>query len=460
MPNRRKNRPVGIQTENVRIVSSQPPILPSSTRRSSRRRRANRNTVANQPVALGINTGASPPESIPKPQRVRRRPPGVMQVLSARGHKLSEHAAAWVAKIVDPCGEHRFALDYAKVPDGAVPQSGCPEFRFLDTIELPFQTPGNVLLEGATYSALFLTIPLFRSLAFLIVNKNDREFDSVLMTAFCNVFNQVGDQSEFTYPSFIPVPLSTDVDGEITTWFTCFDTLSLRAIDPPNKLGSSSTITNFRYTSYGIRVTFNTPTLLDQGTFASLRFPTNESKQAWEAPDLLGFEPFYLHGVVTAGVEIQLSPSHPALGFPVVVTAPSTPVTLANPIRNQTNSFSALPTDTVVIQLTGGTWQLTNVTTSQSLVLSLDHQNAVFTQRLYFNVDTLDEGSEVSSLRSDITLLSLPPVTQSAIQQADTSATSGKVKDWGGVYLPGMIFQPVFNVSTSIKYGRDRKSVV
>lgn len=456
---RRGRRAIDIQAKTVRVSSSA--VIPANG--TQRRRRAKRagsrrvnGDIGNEMPPLGVESALSR-LSVSRPVGMR----ALVKRLQTEGHTLSEHAKAFVLRYLDSCGEHRFQLDSAKVPDGALQTSAVPQARFLDTIELPFQIPGSVDLSGLTYSMLFLQFPLFRSLAFILVNKNDAEWEESVIASFCRVVSSLTSRTEATYPQFFVVPTVTP---EPTTWFTIVDVKALRDITPPSEVGVSQTIESFRTTSMGMSIRFNTPALINQGTFAASRYPVNAGKKARHTAEIGDYNPVFWSFTLPAivgSVVVTRTPADAGTNIPVGPQA--IPLTWATDVdlRNISGSFRASVGDSLTLQtftsaVTPGVsfLRLTNNDAPGNFIdIGVSNGPTALTQQMYYrSID--DEDFESGEVDDTLTVITLPPLTQADIQQANPRSTSGLLKDWSGVYLPSAIFEPVFKVTSSIEYGK------
>jgi hypothetical protein len=352
-------------------------------------------------------------------------------------------------------------LESAKIPDGALQTSAVPQARFLDTIELPFQTAGTTDLSGLVYSMLFLQFPLFRNLAFILVNKNDAEWSDVTLASFCRVVSSISDRTVALYPNFLVVPLEEE---EPSTWFTIVDVKALRDITPPSETGVSQTVDSFRTTSMGMTIKFNTPALINQGTFAASRYPVNKGKKARHAAELSGFAPLWYQfflPTLADSIVIAETPEGVTSGIPLgTQTLPQTWATEYD-LRNITGSWTAAAGDDMSLSVATVSGlpvlQLTNVTTSTSIDVGSALRPSNLSVQLYWrDADDADTPAVLSEGEVDdtITVVTLPPLTQADIQQANPKSTSGLLKDWSGVYLPSAVFEPVFRVTSSIEYGK------
>jgi hypothetical protein len=381
----------------------------------------------------------------------------LVQRLQTEGHSLSEHAKAFVLRYLDSCGEHRFQLDSAKVPDGALQTSAVPQARFLDTIELPFQTVGNTQLDGSTYSMLFLQFPFFRSLGFILVNKLDVEWDDEVLASFCRVLSSLSSRLDATYPNFYVIPTLTP---EATTWFTIVDVKALRDITPPSEVGVSQTIESFRTTSMGMSIRFNTPALINQGTFAASRYPVNSGTKSRHTAEIADYDPaFWLFSLpaVFGSIVIQTTPSVNGTGIPTGSLTLPVEWTTSVALRNISGSFRADVADDLRLEIlavdTINFLRLSNVTQSTRLDIGVALRPTSLTLPIYYRSIDIEE-FESGEVDDTLTVVTLPPLTQADIQQANPRSTSGLLKDWSGVYLPSAIFEPVFKVTSSIEYGK------
>jgi len=374
----------------------------------------------------------------------------------------------------DPCGEHTNSLDAARVPDGAfqVSVGGYP--RFIDTIVFPWQQSGNTAVSGndmsKTYSMLFLQLPLLRNLMVILARENDGEFSDAILNKFALEWASA-DKSLATYPNWLIA------DNDTLTYYTVIDTAALRNISPPSVNGVSGTIDSYRFTSQGFNLMFNTPTLLDQGTVTSMRYPTNADTKTFELPTAeLGIgvttHPSYRVASVNPLVRSFAAPAVTLGGQIILASIAGIPTTnlpggRGSPIPNgwrvrtaggallavqgQSLEYRLSPTNAQIVQIvnvndTGRFIDVLNMVGTQ-----LGDQGTTST-RFYVDNDSDTAFPEGVVADNEVTVIPFPPVTQGDMMQANPKCFTSLCKESGGVYLPGCIFEPVFNVTPSTNY--------
>nr|WPR18445.1 MAG: peptidase A21 family protein [Crogonang virus 92] len=441
----------------------------------------NTNSINNKKHPVNISTKSvvvnearsKPKRGRPNKRQRRNRgsPPGVETGLAtgspSNGDNIPPAAAAFVETYVDPCGEHTQSLDGGRAPDGALQTSASLFFRFIETIVLPFQSIGTTDLTGKTYSLLILQLPILRSLSILLVRELDGEFDDAIMKLFCDAFARC-DREDSVYPTWVTF-------GP-TDFFTIIDTAAMRSIIPPSgRNGVSPTVDSYRFSSQGFEVLFNTPDLINQGTLTSMRYPSDVSERnvpGSQEPDAIpvlvmsqavlqlntnnfqltiGGATVTLNGVTQAVIPsfVGFSTSLPSTPFPIptgVVIRRATGVIFAT--AGQSVQYRLNPTNSRRVELS-----LVGTVNAESIILVdgsvAGQQTNSVTE---FFIEAAGVGLIVTDLDSTISVLSLPPVTQNSMLQANPKSVCQLMKEFDGVYLPSCIFQPVLNITHSSSY--------
>jgi len=445
MPKPTKKVQIDASVVNVSQKSSRGPV--SGKVKRSRNRTARRDEVTH----FGIQTGMSHLSSVP-----------------VRADHFSDQSNEFVRLYVDPCGEHTSSLDAARIPDGGLQNSSGGFIRDNKTIQFPWQTTGITSLGEQTYSLLVLQPPLLRTLAILIARERDGEFDEEVMAEFSKVFSVVDNQSPSTrYPNWVSIPDT----GDSQSYFTIIDTLALRNVVPPNSNGISGTIDSYRFSSQGYNLKFNTPDLINQGTVTSMRYPTNFSTRNIEV-NLGGFETYFLRSTVTANPSLitvgATDPSQQGVLVPNFsgssLLLPSPLFTMTQNLRNAGNTFIANVGNVVRYQAGVGPFLgrlvLANTSTAGGNFLDLG-PISVSTGITVTDVRVYSTGSVTGPRPEDIfdneiSVITIPPVTQGDMLQQNPKTTVNLLKDSAGIYLPSCIFEPIFNVTQAGEY---RKTV-
>jgi len=371
---------------------------------------------------------------------------------------LSDQSSEFFKLYTDPNGEHTVSLDAARVPDGALQTSSPGFFRVVQTIAFPWQQPGNTDLSGKTYSMLFLQYPFFRSLTIVLARENDGEFSDAIMAAFTKTFAEI-------VPELSYYPLWVNFDSG--AYFTIVDTQALRNIVPPED-GQSGIIDAYRFSSQGLSVYFNTPDLVDQGTFVSHRYPVDISTHTFvernDSPG--GVQEFFQTSAVTVSLlqrNITItSESFQTANLTVSPGGSSTSATftaakalripgVVNFIISVGNTYNYSITNAPNAQIV----RINNVTTSTNYDL-LTMPPTFTLNATYFNVvryyRTSGEDLEEDIKDEEVNLISLPPVTQADILQQNPKAVVELAKDTEGVYLPSCLMQPIFAITSASEY--------
>jgi len=454
---RRNRKNVNIEANKVTVSKGAnvsqgnkggPKPNPNSIRRQKRRvRRANRNAAQDEGIVPsmsslsttnGIQTGLA---------RLRDHVPSRDKGWSDQSYKL----------YCDPCGEHTCSLDAARIPDGALQSSVGGFFRGVDTIMFPWQEPGVTALDGQTFSMLFLQVPLLRNMMIILAKQHGGEFDAAMMDRFAQTFADM-IPSDAQYPNWLNL-------GAQFEYMTMIDTSALRNVVPPNN-GVSGTVDSYRFSSQGFTVFFNTPDLVDQGTFTCMRYPLNHDTKSFAIDsELAGAEAEYFQfaaNVIDVGVvNLQLGLGQGSLLIPVynglVSALPSPNFSAITALRNSSGSFTVAPANVLRYELSGGNLvRLVNTTNGQAItVLTVPFTTNVNdrfnnTIRLYLlsNAPSPDE----RLFDEEMTVLTVPPITQTDMLQQNPKTIVQLAKETNGVYIPSCIFEPVFNVTKSTSY--------
>jgi len=437
-------------------------------KRNSKPRRGNRsgNKVPQQQQqvsAASVGSGLKPHE---------------MNEFFRENASLTECGQGWVHAYIDPCGVHGSGLDIKRVGDGAMPISAMAEFRFLDTITLPFNEAASVDVSGRNFSLLILQLPIMRALSVIVCHIRSREFDTEVMTSFSRAFANIPSRESAYYPKWVPCDLSDTEPGVVgpVLFFTVIAPSALKAIQEPNEAGISTLLNQFRYTSYGVELDHNTPTLYDQGTFVTACFNCSVEPFSYVENHVRGFDPFYLNSVRLAPTLFDFTPTISGVqaealsALRYIGSLPSPEFTLDFTLRNGSGSVVFQPGDVLEYVEEANAVRLRSTTTGVyisvgSTLLNLNNQT-----RLYARVALIDALTEqIVPNDGQLNKLILPPVTQADIQQMNVSAVHGLLKDCrGGIfhkpqfnsprcYLPNRIWRPIFDPQDSNNF---RKCII
>jgi hypothetical protein len=377
---------------------------------------------------------------------------------------LDDEAAGWVQAYIDPCGTHLTRLDYKRIGDGAMPISAVAEYRFIDTITLPFNNISDVNVTGRNFSLLVLQTPLMRASAILICHIKSREFDSEVMNSFARAWASVPSREFAYYPQWVPCDLFEIVEMAVTPvlFFTVLTPSALKAIQEPDSNGVSTFLNQFRFTSYGLEIDHNTPTLFDQGTYTTGCFNCSVEPFTFTENHVRSFDPFYLIAslgtqnlfAVSAEVNGNLVPQLAVLNY--VGNLPSPSFQLDFTLRNASGSLVFSPSTTLRYETVGSlvTIRNVNVPTEYIAIMPL-LANSFKNLRLYSRVDLADAAEEpITSTDGQVNKITFCPTTQADIQAMNVSAVHGLMKgssdaaggrSGGGCYLPNRIWEPVFS---------------
>jgi len=447
-----------INTPVVKVLAKKVAANDQPRKRRNRRRNRGRR-VSVSPMPAGLQSGMAS-------LAIARRKP-------EEEAGITEQSCGFVVLYTDPCGEHNHSQDSARVPDGALQTSAGALFRGLDTIVFPWQQPGQTLVGAngvvLTYSMLVMQLPLLRSMYIVIARETDGEFGPETMHRFAATFAHLYDRTTAIYPQWLSLN-----DPSFVEYMTIVQTSALSDILPPGPNGVSGTVDSYRFTSQGINLMFNTPDLLNQGTIAAMRYPTNRSEREVRlAAELSGAQVLFgsftaitvlgvpnTHNITIRGARLaDDSPARTPDFSGNSATLPTQGVVATVSMRNLSGTFVVVQGNTFLsYRMVGQQLQLFNG--SVGLVLGTLNPNQVGDVlngdfHLYeTNVATNPAEAVVDNM---VNTISLPPVTQSDIFQQNPDMTGVLAKEWGGVYLPTCMYEPVFKVTSAASY---RKTVL
>jgi len=440
-----------MEKKNVNIKAKNVSVKTNRTRRKKHTKNAPQpppeEEITGQQMSFGVQSGFGMPRSALQ---------AIINESASECTPISKQAKQFTLNYLDPCGVHTDSLDAARCPDGAL-QTASPGFvRSVNTFEFPFQSPGLVALDGLTYSIMFIQPPLLRALAIILVNANDGEFSEDIMNLFCESWANIEKRELAFYPKFIEL-----YEG---LYWTVVDTEVLRAVIPPDVNGVSGTIDSYRFTSMGMNIMFNTPDLIDQGTLVSLRYPTNATTRSFTLEQAIIGTPMYLRSswfsnIGTLGnyiITIGQGGIYPWPSFVGNIGDFPTPAFLSQQLySNASRSFTVNIGDSVNYVTIGSDVLFNNVTNGNQLLLFTlpatfppNNVSNSFQVRLYVQDGPIEEVVE----ELDYEVVALPPLEQADMYQQDPKCMVALAKETGGVYLPGAIAQPVFNVTHSTSY--------
>lgn len=375
---------------------------------------------------------------------------------------LDDPHQGFLYQLLDPNDEH-FTQHMYKIPDGALSMSALLQFRFVETVWPPFVNRTSTDLTGRNYSALFLQVPFFRCLGVYIVHRLGQEFGSLEINSFIRTFLTLNsDQDTLYFPNWHATDLVENPgtpEEEPLMYFTLFSTNALRNLEPPSELGISATISQYRICGQGVTIGENSPDLFNQGTCEAGQFNINQTFNTFNADSGGGDAiPTTLAGYFTPStqqVAITSSTTYviPSFGF---ISLPSPTWTSDHIILLKSGTRLASPGEALRYERTGNTINIVNQVTGalQSLV-QIAPSNAsgtAFVARLYYVRAEDDPIPNVVDSKN--VQVSLPPVTQQQLAQADVLSDCKIFSRNGGVYQPLRFWQPVFNMQQASNYGK------
>lgn len=352
----------------------------------------------------------------------------------------------------------------AQVPDGALPVSVGMQFRFLDTMSFPIvpRDEDNINVTNVpTYSMLVIQFPLFRSLGVVVLNTTDGELTNAELKAFLDSFNSTQRETA-SFPKWVAT-------SKRNIYWTSIATEAMNQIKPPDENGNSGLLNSFRFTSQYISVYYNTPDLINQGTYSLITWPTNHSTRS-EVPELA--VPGTVVEYLVTEWRVNFMPSvniffnqlgnstFPEFSVSTINAFPSPVFVSTSAFRNAVGSFVVEVGDSLQYTYNDPNIRLVNVTKSTFIVLfALPAQSNVggtSTTRFYRTsvIEEDDEDKILPLVNSDYTMITLPPHSQSDMYQQNPKTVRNLSKLSGGAEVIGSIYQPIFNVQDANTYAK------
>jgi len=375
--------------------------------------------------------------------------------------EFTDQACQFIQLYADPLGEHCSSTDAARVPDNALEATAPAFVRRLDTIKFPFQSGGSIALEGKTYSSWYYAPPLFRALCFIILKEVDGELTVEEVDEFCVSFANISTRELALFPNFVEI--------QPGYFWTAVDTIALREILPPNELGVSSLIQKYRFTSSGLEIFFNTPDLLDQGTYAAMRYPTDVSVKTFvEETEIANARPVYIQYSIQyltpspaafVGISGALTPELASFqGFvrsPADPQFPSPTFTAEYRLRNAAGTFELKVNDEYEYIIDSFVFvQIHNITEDTFITIATLNPNSIPNTNFSGSIRLYETGVGLPDRvdEYDFTVISLPPLSQADEYQQNPKVAATLLKETGGVYCPAAIYQPIFEVTSASDY--------
>lgn len=383
--------------------------------------------------------------------------PSVLPKAFGRSCALTPASQHWVSTYVDPCGNHDPFPGPPLIPDGAIPQAAPARFAFAETIVPPWDGPQSIVDTNNLYSMLILQAPFFRSLAYVVVHRKSGEFTNTVMAAVQDALGGAAEVADVTYPNWLATTYGDD-DGPLV-YVTSLAPTVLAKIQPPNALGVSDDISQYRDTARGMVAYFNAPDLLNQGTVVCGQFNFNVSQHTMSAEGsgelVLVTATIYPAQVGVATVFLRSSDTTVVPERDITWQAPNNSTSWVSDhiLVDSTGTSFAVPGDVMSYAISvadANHWRvdLRNDTTSVSVPVGVLWSNVNTVQtatKRIFAVGIND--SKVNERR--FTGITMPPITQGDLAQQDPNNEIQLMKTAGGVYMPLRVFQPVYNMQNS-----------
>nr|WPV63072.1 MAG: coat protein [Wufeng shrew nodamuvirus 1] len=405
-------------------------------------------------------------------------------------HQLTQGAEQFIHRCCDPCGESVTNVESAKVPDGALPNSVSLQLRELAVIRAPFTTAKSVPLTGDMWTLTLLKTPMFRCPYVLVADLDNAEMTQQERIQLIDAWND--SEALPRYPDWQPLEENLAVDLARTFWTTIGWSALKRVALPIN--GTSTEIEQFRITSDGVTVFDNTPDLINQGMVVGCQYSANIAETTTELGDF-----GRLQGIRwVVQVQSGTTASRPNLNWrslpAVVTTVTSTGLSVTpynnpdpNGVRTPGVIFSSpnlgsgsltvninmiADIDFTIVMADGNDspaivagqqliWQLVFNQASpgapRNLLMRLVGSGT--NPEVYYTFGTISNFQFYTFVNitgqlnpsadpevRQVTTFQLPPTSMESILQSSPKAVFMTMKEANGVYMPGRIFQPVFNV--------------
>lgn len=432
-------------------------------------------TVIRAPNALIeiSKTQSSDKISKPKKSRRRQRKPKKQEMSLPTDVQLTEHGKRWLEVYTFPTSIINSENDILErnvprnithlgVPDAAMIIHAVYQHRVIETIVPPFLQKNVVDTTGRNYSMLIMQQPLFRALMIILVHKRSAEFDTTVMSSFSRAWASIPDRETARYPNWVPCDLFDLEDDEFVPilYFTVVASPGLVGIPDPDSVGTSSTFSQFRFTSEGFHFNHNTPELFNQGTYVCANYNCSIEPFVYTENHVRGFDYFYLHcrttGPLSVLIEALVNGESPdVLALLEYEGVLPSPVFTANiSVRNAAATFVLLPTHEFQYDVLGTQIRLVNLTNATVQIIGVNLPGTYRANRLYSRIDAVSALTEpITPSRTNLNKITLPPCTQSQLAFGDPYHTSGLLQD-GGFTLANRIFNVLFLLQNALNFAK------
>jgi hypothetical protein len=456
--------------EKIEVVVDNGEKSDQKSKTKRRRRRGNQTKNGNQNIVKKVVVVKSK-----KNKGANRRNKAVFGDFLSSKYELTDAQKGYIHLALDPCGEYHTQSECSKIPDSATPNS----FPLLLREAISVFPPGtdsstNLSLDGKNWSLTILSIPLFRHPLILIADVRNREFSSKTEASICRALSSIPDVESCLYPNWVAFGFDSDIYFSIVAWEV------LRGVPSANSSGSPI-LSQFRITSKGMSVFFNTPTLINQGMVMGAQWNSGQAS----VTESFSSRPNDLHNVT---LEVTMNPTlnsvtifyGPYYQIWRGITSNSTIMTLQptqGGISTSTwgTAFNAqieineeiytIPQNEAAIRFT-----LTTLTTNnpvqgafQMEVLALDPLDpdeppsyialptmigvVSSTSPSTIEISVPVVFSSIGDIELNTTSLVLPPLNYLDIVQSTPKAVVTRAVE--GMYMPHRFFQPIANLQES-----------
>nr|WKV34121.1 MAG: RNA-dependent RNA polymerase [Riboviria sp.] len=367
--------------------------------------------------------------------------------------EVPEYSKGWLMSHLNPCGEAKTQLDWGKVPDGAIPMSAAGELRQVLTLRRPGSVVNNVPLDGGMWALCLFHLPLFRTPLLAVASLDRSEVQTSDLDRVLADWNNRQDFEPATAPNWEGVG-----DG---VYYTIVQWSGLEGVTPPTSLGVSSTLSEYRITSDGMTMFFNTPTLINQGIVVGAQFNADSETET--------VDPLIENGTFLTSLFMSLFSDSAALGNASLQVSipglPSTTVEVGGTVPNGTivltgtanASFESTtgPSQSWDVGDTLGLVKLSEFSPTINMQIEVNgtpgpaiafiRPNSSFTQ--------IGESSVPRDLGVRVNSCAFPPVTQEELTQATPKTVQYLLQESRGAYMVKRLFQPVMSMAKATSYG-------
>lgn len=392
-------------------------------------------TTANLPRALPPN----PKKKNPKVQKTQKK---FLKTLTPAG-------TDWLLSYLMPT-EEDLPNEIAVPPDSALPMAATAVFQFAGTLQIPKQEASVTSIGDRNYSRLDLMFPLSRYLKFICISPIGAEFGDEEQDIICDILNNASDEL-MTYPRWLSSTEQVDFEPGVKVpriYVTAIDTDAMRYVQRPTDSGGSTFASAFRFASWGTRVDFNAPDLLNQGTYVGGQFGFNAKEETFNMSGPRAVVDIKVHVIATNLIIRSSGFVLPDWTNPVTPDL-STPFELMHRIHLYSGTIigevgEKMQWAIVVSVGFGHNLMFRNITTGvDTLFMTMPGPQVAQNIRLYYDMGLDDPESSEGAV--NCLVIQMPATAQGSIKQQNRKAPAMLLKEGGGYAMPMRIQNVVMN---------------